>query len=179
MNFIQRYYINKQLTNSVKKRKNKRIRISPFDALNNICIFATYNGDEKYKELIEGVNYLEGKGKKVSIFYFLSQKKIPEIMSNSLNIHFVYKKDINFIGFINNHIQNELEKQHYDIFIDTDISPDKLGLYFKTFINTDLRVGRNEKYYDYYDLTLCVDDKHTIKEYFLNLETYITKLQGN
>jgi hypothetical protein len=179
MNFIQRYYINKQLTNSVKKRKNKEIKISPFDTLKNICVFATYHGDEKYKELIEGINYLEKKGKKVSIFYFLNQKKIPEVMSNKLDINFIYKKDISFTGLINNHAQKELGKQHYDIFIDTDTRPDKLSLFLKTFINTDLRVGRNEKYYDYYDLTLCVDEKHTIKEYFLNLETYITKLQGN
>lgn len=179
MNFIQRYYINKRLTNSVKKRKDKEIKISPFDTLKTICVFATYHGDDKYKELIEGVNYLEKKGKKVSIFYFLNQKKIPEVMSNKLDINFVYKKDISSTGLINNHAQKELKNQHYDISIDTDTRPDKLSLYLKTFIDTDLRVGRNEKYYDYYDLTLCVDETHTIKDYFLNLETYITKLQGN
>ena len=157
----------------------EQIRISPFDTGKNICVFTTYQGDEKYKELEEGIDYLEKKGKKVFFICYLHQKKIPEIMVNKLNMFLVSKKDINFSGSISNHIQKELNNQHYDFFIDADTHSDKLGLYMKTLINTDLRVGRNQEYYDYYDLTICVNETFSIKEYFENIETYITKLQGN
>ena len=179
MNLIQRYYINRRLLHFVKERKTEQTKISPFDTLKDICVMATYQEEKMYKELMEGIDFLEEKGKKVFLMCYLPKRKIPEIMENKLDISFVYKKDIHFIGSISSHAQQELSRQHYDLFIDADAHCDALGLYMKSFIHADLRVGRNKQCYDYYDLTLCVDGTFSIKEYFLNIETYITKLQGN
>jgi hypothetical protein len=179
MNFIQKYYINRRLLHFVKERKIEQAKISPFNALKEICVIATYQEEEKYKELMEGIDYLTKKGKKVFLMCYLPDKKIPEIMENKLDISFVYKKDINFLGLMSSYAQQELGCRHYDLLIDADTQCDELGLYMKSCINADLRVGRNKQCYTYYDLTLCVDDTFSIKEYFLNVETYITKLQGN
>jgi hypothetical protein len=163
----------------VDKRKTEQIRISSFDATKNICVFATYHGEKKHKELIESINYLKKSGKNVSVVYFFNQKKTPVAISNNADIYIIYKKDISFTGLLNSHVQKEVKRLYHHFFIDVDRSSDTLALYLKTLINADLRIGRNRKHYNYYDLTFCVDENYTIKEYITNLETYIKKLQGN
>ena len=179
MNFIQNHYISKRLSDFVAGRKQEQIKLSRFDSLQTICLFAAYQGDEAFEKLMQSVAYLEGQKKKVSVFVFLNQPAIPRIMENKLNIYIITKKDINFAGQIKRTLHDELTKWHYDLFIDTDIVSDKVVLYLKSLIHADLRVGRNQDYYNYYDLTLCVGDNYTIEEYISNLERYMLKLQGN
>ena len=179
MNFIQNYFIDKRLSNFITNRKQEQIKLSQFDLLQTICIFATYQGDEAFEKLMQNIAYLEGLKKKVTVIMFVNQHKIPQVMENKLNICIITKNDINFAGQLKSTLHDELIKWHYDLFIDTDTVSDKMTLYLKSLVHADLRAGRNQEYYNYYDLTLCVDDKHTIEEYISNLGIYLSKLQGN
>jgi hypothetical protein len=163
----------------VRQRKTEQVRIPSFDATKNICIFATYRGEETHQELVESIDYLKKRGKNVSVFYFFDRKKTPATIPNNADVHIICKKDVSFTGLLSSPVQKEVKRLYHHFFIDVDRSSDTLALYIKTLINADLRIGRNKKQYSYYDLTFCIDEKYTIKEYITNLETYIKKLQGN
>jgi len=179
MNFLQKNYFNKQLSNFIDRRQNEQVKLSKFDALHTVCVFATFQGEEAFKNLMQSIAYLESKNKKVSLIMYVNQPTTPAVVNNVSDICVISEKDINFAGHVKNVLYEELVRCHYDLFIDTDIVSEKSTLYLKALINAGLRTGRNQQYCDYYDLTLCVDDKYTVNEYIANLEIYISKLQGN
>ena len=179
MNFIQKHYFNKQLFGFINRRQNEQVKLSKFDALHTVCVFATFQGDESFKNLMQSIACLERKNKKVSLIMYVNQPTIPAIIENTSDICVITKKDINFAGHVKSVLYDELVKHHYDLFIDTDTVSEKSTLYLKALIHAGLRTGRNQQYCDYYDLTLCVDDTYTVNEYISNLEIYISKLQGN
>ena len=177
MNFIQKYCLNKRLNAFIPKRKGEQTSIYTLKEANSICFFITLDAMEKLSELIECVSSF--KDKKIVIICYLNGEELPESIDTSLVVYAVSKKDVSIMGRVAERLQEKIFSQRYNLFIDMDTKQDLMPLFLKTFLNADFRIGRNEKYYDYFDFVLCADEQCSMKKYILNLEKYISKLKGN
>jgi hypothetical protein len=176
MNFIQRYYLKRQLNSFVEKRTEKQRNIYTLKETQSICFFLTYDTFDKLEELISYVSSYNKKSRKI-ICYLPSDRTI-ENKIDTTNVSMITQKAINLTGQVDKEIREDIFSKHYDVFIDTDVKSDLNSLYLKTFFDADFRIGRNLEYYQYYDFTLCVGEQYTIKEYISNIETYTLKLKG-
>ncbi|MDR1459997.1 MAG: hypothetical protein LBI60_07260 [Bacteroidales bacterium] len=177
MNFIQQYYLKRHLNNFVTKRTKTQKNISTLKESHSVCFFLTYNTFDELEELIKLISRQKEKERMV-ICYLPSGKSIAREINN-LSVHLLTHKVIKPTGTIDKQVKENIFSRHYDIFIDMDIKPDLSSLYLKTFVDADFRIGRNSEHYKYYDFTLCVNERYTLKEYISNVETYTSKLKGN
>ncbi|MDR1182310.1 MAG: hypothetical protein LBL13_10085, partial [Bacteroidales bacterium] len=177
MNFIQQYYLKRQLNSFVAKRTEKQKSIRTLKESHSVCFFLTYDTSDKLEELIRYISLQNKKGK--IIICYLPSGKIIENKIDTTCVHLITQKAIKATGKLDKQVLENIFSQHYNIFIDVDIKPDLSSLYLKSFLDADFRIGRNSEYYKYYDFTLCVNERYTIKEYINNVETYISKLKGN
>ena len=177
MNFIQKHCLNQRLNGFIQKRKGEQTSIYTLKEANSICFFITLDIADKLTELVNYVSALENK-KTVIICYF-NGKKLPENMEKSPILYTVSRKDISITGRVREQVREKIFSQHYNIFIDMDTETDLISLYLKSLPNADFRIGRNEKYYNYFDFTLCAGEQYNIKEYISNVEKYTSKLKGN
>jgi hypothetical protein len=176
MNFIQRYYLKRQLNTFVEKQRKKQRNIYTLKETQSICFFLTCDTFDKLEELI--YTSLRDRHKRTIICYLPSVKSIENRIDKT-SVYMITSKAIKWTGRLDQQMREKIFSQHYDLFIDTDIKSDLNSLYLKSFIDADFRIGRNSEYYQYYDFTLCVGEQYTIKEYISNLETYTSKLKGS
>ncbi|MDR0603467.1 MAG: hypothetical protein LBG80_04090 [Bacteroidales bacterium] len=175
MNFIQQYYLKRRLNSFVEKRTETQRSIYTLKETQSMCFFLTYDTFEQLEELIHYTSL----HKKRKIICYLPSDKFIEHKIDTMTVYTITPKAIHLTGKVDKEVRENIFSQHYDVFIDTDIKSDLSALYLKTFFDADFRIGRNSEYYKYYDLTLCVGEQYTIKEYISNLETYTLKLKGN
>ncbi|MDR1878105.1 MAG: hypothetical protein LBQ64_00900 [Bacteroidales bacterium] len=179
MNFIQKYYLNRQLKHFTENRKKVQVSVYTIDIITSLCLFTTYQSPDKWEEVYQCVKWFRQKGKEITVICYFPFHEIPQQISRIPNICTVSAKDANIFGQINTQKKHQLASPHYDVLIDTDVFSDLFGLYLKSLPNAEFRIGRNQDYCSYFDLTLCVDENHTINDYMSVLNQYTSRLKGN
>jgi hypothetical protein len=176
MNFIKKYYINRQLCDFVQQKTDRNFRVHTLKDARSICFFICGDDTDKVEDLIQCVSTLY-KEKEIVIICYLSRQKEFKTGNMPSFLYAVSAKDVGTTGRMKGNVQKIFSKQ-YDIFIDLDTKINLISLYLKTLLKADFRIGGNQTYYKYFDFVFCDDEQRSVKDYLSNLELYTSKIKG-
>lgn len=179
MNAIQIRSIRKQIKIFEKKDSFIPSCIPILTQSMSVCILCEYQSDDQIRNILDAINQYQGQLKRIRLLVYVPLKKNPPVLERSLFIEPITKNDINFFGKLKEEAKENLQSNHYDMFINSITGSNiLLSDFFSIHLDADFKITRSEESCRIYHLTLPLEPDASFIYYLETIEKYTNRLNG-
>lgn len=143
-------------------------------------VIITPTDQESFEQVKQFINYLTGKGIKVSILGYVDDKKIPENFLFWKGINLISRKDLNWAGVPEVQSVNDFIDQSFDLLIDLSRPESFPVQYISSLSRSAFKIGRSgSRYEESYDLLFDINDETSLEDYIKHLSYYLNLLSNS
>ena len=154
------------------KKRDKSV-VNFYDA-NYICIVFNATNTDNFKLVKKYITYLKENKKKVKSIGFFDFKEVPQNQLSKLEYDFISRKELNWYNSPTGVDVTNFMKEPFDVIINFDIDNSLSLLYMVAFSKAKFKIGKfNEKYQQYYDMMIDVEENSTLKYFMRNVDVYL------
>jgi hypothetical protein len=154
-----------------KKREKSVVN---FADANYIGIVFNASNPENFELVKKYITYLKENKKKVKSIGFFDLKEVPQNQLSKLEYDFISRNELNWYFFPSGPDVSNFVSEPFDVIINFDLENSLSLLYLLAFSKAKFKIGKfNEKYQQYYDMMIDVEDNSTLKYFMRNVDVYL------